>query len=139
MVSRTGFSNCYEWRAYDRRKYDRLQQDIVNMGVMPMAGWESSFQMWPEAKLLGAAYVSEGSSLGGKVILKHLRKQAFFKENQIGTFLSSNSEKTGEAWKAFVSLLEREGAADHEGVISGAVEAFEMFIQIAEQVKQKRK
>ena len=127
-VSQTGFSHKEEWKSFDRKKLSKLQYDLKNLGEYTIEDTIGDyFHNWSESQLLGAAYVSEGSSLGGQVMLKYLRKKSFFEEESHGTFLSGYGRSTGMAWENFLHLLDKEGQKDPNAVIEGAVRAFEAF------------
>jgi heme oxygenase len=74
------------------------------------------------AEALGFLYVLEGSSLGGRVIAKGLRARGV---GMLGlSFLEPYGDQVGVRWKSFVSVLERDGAHDLEGVVRGALAGF---------------
>lgn len=137
-VSRRGFTNSSKWAAFDRSKLLKLYKDAAHLGINhPAPNASNPFEHWPDMKMLGAAYVSEGSSLGGQVILKALRKQTFFNEGNHGNFLSLNGQDTGSAWKSFLQLLESEGQKNKVQVIQGAREAFGHFAGIAKHLQSQ--
>lgn len=77
------------------------------------------------AEALGAMYVLEGSTLGGKIILKTLRSRG------VSTgelhFLDPYGKQAGAMWRTFLSILERETAPDQTAMnecVSGAIKAF---------------
>lgn len=53
---------------------------------------------------LGALYVLEGSSLGGRIIARMLRKEAALPANAF-QFFEGHQENTGAHWQAFVRRL----------------------------------
>jgi heme oxygenase len=78
-----------------------------------------------KAEALGAMYVLEGSTLGGKKILKTLRSQGVSTDEL--HFLDPYGKDAGALWRSFLSVLERETAHDALGMnecVSGAIKAF---------------
>lgn len=75
---------------------------------------------------LGYMYVIEGSTLGGRVILKHVQDKLKLDEHRGASFFAGYGAETGVKWKNFLSNLtnyaERSGNGD--GIIKGAVHAF---------------
>jgi heme oxygenase (biliverdin-IX-beta and delta-forming) len=78
-----------------------------------------------KAEALGAMYVLEGSTLGGKIILKTLQS------NGVSTdelhFLDPYGKDAGTLWRVFLSVLERETAPQTTAMnecVSGATKAF---------------
>ena len=78
------------------------------------------------SQLLGYLYVKQGSTLGGRVITKHLQKYLGLQEKQDNFFFAGYSENTGAKWKEFCQLLEAQ-PADSEQTIFQAIKTFECF------------
>ena len=77
------------------------------------------------AEALGAMYVVEGSTLGGKIILKTLRSRGVSTDGL--HFLDPYGKQAGALWRTFLSILERETAPDQTAMndcVSGAIKAF---------------
>jgi heme oxygenase len=77
------------------------------------------------AEALGAFYVVEGSSLGGKTILKALRRQGVSTDGL--DFLDPYGSESGVRWCTFLNVLERETGHDQStttACISGAIKGF---------------
>ena len=80
-------------------------------------------------QLLGAAYVIEGSTLGGKIISKKLETNKQIPGDSVSYFtLYGNT--TGEKWKTFLSFLNSH-PLNPENTINGARKTFQLFIQAA--------
>jgi heme oxygenase len=78
-----------------------------------------------KAEALGAMYVLEGSTLGGKVILKTLRSKGV--STSEFHFLDPYGKDAGALWRVFLSVLERETAPDRAAMnecVLGATNAF---------------
>jgi heme oxygenase len=77
------------------------------------------------AEALGAMYVLEGSTLGGKIILKTLQSRGVSTDEL--HFLDPYGTDAGALWRAFLRVLERETAPDQTAMnecVSGAIKAF---------------
>jgi heme oxygenase len=69
-------------------------------------------------------YVLEGSSLGGRIILRDLARRGI---DQAGLrFLDPYGAAAGERWSAFVQVLEREGRDRRAAqfMMNGALQGF---------------
>jgi heme oxygenase (biliverdin-IX-beta and delta-forming) len=75
-----------------------------------------------EPEALGAMYVLEGATLGGRVIRRELAARGVSLAGL--EFLDPYGEEAGERWRSFVAVLESRGAADPDGVERGAIAAF---------------
>ncbi|MCP2029691.1 heme oxygenase [Flavobacterium sp. HSC-32F16] len=76
---------------------------------------------------LGVLYVIEGSSLGGRFILKNIVKNPTLSNDQGVSYFKGYGDKTGSYWKNFLNML-----AEYEqnnnfanSIIEGAVYAFD--------------
>lgn len=75
---------------------------------------------------LGCMYVMEGSTLGGKVILKHVSKTLGIVPDEGGTYFSGYGEQTGHYWKTFLYNLQEYSANNNcdAEIITGAKDTF---------------
>jgi len=75
---------------------------------------------------LGYMYVIEGSTLGGRVILKHIQSKLGIEEQKGGSFFSGYGADTGVRWKGFLSALTKyaESTGTGDEIIKGAQHAF---------------
>lgn len=88
-----------------RRRTRALADDLAALGVEPPPS-HSAPQPVDAAEALGLFYVLEGSSLGGKVIRKQAERAGL---DMTGlSFLDPYGARTGEAWRQFLAVLERE-------------------------------
>lgn len=76
---------------------------------------------------LGILYVVEGSSLGGRFILKNLETIPGLHEEKGVTYFAGYGNKTGSNWKTFLNLLTayQEKYNCENEIIKGAVYAFD--------------
>jgi len=107
-----------------RRKTPWLLNDLAQTGLSADAVSATLFEDWSPAWLLGAAYVGEGSMLGGKTVWNLLRQSPFLNsllEN--ARFYRGYGADTGQRWRSFGTFL---ATADAEpaDVVEGARQAF---------------
>ena len=102
-----------------------LAKDLLALGCRPSPDQESTLCLFSQAEALGGLYVLEGSTLGGRAILKNLGRQG---DSVLGLdFLDPYGAKTGELWRSFLDVLERETASCQAALnetVSGAVKVF---------------
>jgi heme oxygenase (biliverdin-IX-beta and delta-forming) len=92
---------------YDhRRKADSILEDLktLNFSTESLCVCEDLPAIRSVASALGAMYVLEGSTLGGKIISKLLRKQVPAVSESI-RFFEGYRERTGEMWQRFKTHL----------------------------------
>jgi heme oxygenase len=105
-LCRAGAWEVLNLPAAERLKLPLLVKDLQSLGH------EDPFSLpvcdeppeWPSAAAaVGGAYVLEGSTLGGRVISRHI--QACFGAEVPRAFLECYGSDTGEKWQAFRSAL----------------------------------
>ena len=76
---------------------------------------------------LGFMYVVEGSTLGGRIILKHLKAKLGISEEECGTFFAGYKASTGIRWKDFLHALTLYTSQNNDAneIIEGAKDAFQ--------------
>jgi heme oxygenase (biliverdin-IX-beta and delta-forming) len=81
------------------------------------------------AEGLGVLYVLEGSTLGGRILSRHLSKTLGISPSAGGAYLASYGADLGPMWQRFGASIERfaeaSGAADTEIVVRTAKVTFE--------------
>lgn len=123
-----------ELRLEERWKLPLLEADLRELGHdeaslarLPRLAPPPSLPGVPEA--LGALYVLEGSTLGGQLILRHLRRH--FEGVSAGgfAFFRAYGEAVGPMWKSFGEALLRlcPEPALAPRVVRGAQDTFEAF------------
>ena len=94
--------------AEERFKLPLLMRDLQALGcatpsTLPVC--DCSLE-WPgAAEAVGAAYVLEGSTLGGNVISRHIQQR--FGAEVPRSFLDCYGPRTGDNWRAFRAALSR--------------------------------
>lgn len=120
----------------DRKKTAAVKKDLDLINVRGMQDQEISF-IDKEYKNqlhfnLGLMYVTEGSVLGGQVILKNIR--SVLGSSVPGNFLNVYGEKTGSLWKGFLEQLKTTESNSSEEekklLIDGAIYGFTRAIHI---------
>lgn len=104
-------------------------EDDLNFLIVPIPEKEKPLttgtKHFSEAFALGIMYVIEGSTLGGRFILKNIEKQLGFNEAEGGKYFAGYRSETGAYWKKFLEVLT--GYANNYNqreIIEGAVFAF---------------
>lgn len=75
---------------------------------------------------MGIMYVVEGSTLGGRFILKNIQQSLGFNEENGASYFSGYGNKTGSFWKKFLNILTDFESETNSGdeIIAGADYAF---------------
>lgn len=77
---------------------------VTDPGTLPVCTHLPPIRGWREA--IGCHYVLEGSTLGGRVILKRMRREAEADDDALpAAFFSAYGDATGERWRTFCSFL----------------------------------
>lgn len=105
----------------ERCKARFLERDLASLpterepsdSFLPECEDLPTVRTFPQA--LGCAYVLEGSTLGGQVVLRHLH-QAFGIDADTGAafFNSYGPQRVGPMWRAFCDALERAAPNDRD-------------------------
>jgi len=112
----------------EREKTKLLEKDLSYLNYKKneeIVLFKSSVYSVPFA--LGIVYVIEGSSLGGRYILKNVEKVSGLNEQKGVSYFTGYGDKTGSYWKGFINLLQEYEAQNNcaDEIIEGAVYAFE--------------
>ncbi len=115
---------------YEGRKYRQLEKDLEGLGV-PIVDIPLEFTCRNKAEALGAAYVVEGSALGGMVLAKHLPKCAALSGIEQHYFFNGNRENMKE-WNSFKKTISEYNFSEEEEIeaTEKAKETFEFFGRI---------
>lgn len=109
-----------------RKKLSSIQDDLKVLGFSVLnetTAFDTDFEI-PFA--LGIVYVMEGSTLGGRVILKNIEKQLGFNADDGAKYFSGYKGNTGSLWKSFLfDMVQYEQEHDcGDAIIEGANFAF---------------
>lgn len=109
-----------------RRKLPLIARDMSALDVPPVLMPVPPTPRLDCAAALGALYVLEGASLGGRVIARQVARDLALTPDTGLAFFHGYGDKTGEMWNAFGTALDawvaRNGLATD--VIAGASAAF---------------
>jgi heme oxygenase (biliverdin-IX-beta and delta-forming) len=116
----------------DRSHVRRIARDLAVLGSEPCPDEASNiFEIKSFPHALGALYVMEGSTLGGRVILRHLETQAIDVPTAATSFFAGHGAETGSMWRFFVAKLDAFGElnpASCHAVQEGAQRTFQAVI-----------
>jgi heme oxygenase (biliverdin-IX-beta and delta-forming) len=88
----------------------RLFRDLIALGRKPSRNHASDVgEMRSFEHALGALYVMEGSTLGGRVILRRLEESEIDVPTGAKSFFSGHGPTTGAMWRSFVGNLDAFG------------------------------
>ena len=95
--------------AASRRKQDLLRADLAYLGlgasVIPMCANLPDISVL--ARAVGAAYVLEGSTLGGAFIITRMRLRLGHVVGSATAFLEGYGDATGPMWRRFAAIVGR--------------------------------
>jgi len=120
----------------ERRKSTEILNDIRALGGQTESMQESDSlpPITSYLQALGAAYVLEGSTLGGTVIAGMMRKQLAKEDDGGLSFFQGYGENTREMWRKFNEyLLAVQSPEDQEIVLTAARDSFLSFKKWADQ------
>ena len=109
---------------FARRRSPLIAEGLGSLGQTAFPDSAASLDIRTSAEALGAFYVLEGSSLGGRVILKELKSR---RASLTGLgFLNPYGADTGQRWRSFLIILERElnSCEQKADAVKGALNTF---------------
>lgn len=115
----------------ERKKAHLILNDLKNIGIEKKQTFsplkQSSEISVPFA--MGMMYVVEGSTLGGRFILKNIQENLAFNEEKGASFFAGYGNKTGSFWKSYLNTLTdfESGNNSEEEIIAGADYAFQVI------------
>jgi heme oxygenase (biliverdin-IX-beta and delta-forming) len=91
----------------NRQRRGLLERDLAWFGVVQLdtARPEMPKRM-DDASLLGSMYVMEGSTLGGRLIARHVERVLGLSAGIGDAYFSGHDQHTGTMWKEFCSVLQ---------------------------------
>ena len=110
---------------FSARRRSRLIADGLGiLGEEMLPDRAAGLDISTRSEAFGALYVLEGSSLGGRVILKELKRRGASLAG-LG-FLDPYGFNAGPRWRSFLAILEREIHSDEQqnDAVTGALTAF---------------
>ncbi len=97
---------------YESDKTLRLSQDLHRLGVIDL-DLEVDFSCNSEAEAIGAAYVIEGSAMGGMLIGKELKNCSHLEIEQNQKFFSGDRSSM-QGWNQFLKFLRSRDFSENE-------------------------
>ncbi|HEV7347053.1 biliverdin-producing heme oxygenase [Telluribacter sp.] len=123
-----------EYQAHHRYKTDLLRADLAELGT-PLPDEAPAWDIFSEAELFGACYVAEGSTLGGKIIRKHLTQSAQLNGLSFH-YYSVYGTDVGPQWKLFLTFLDYHSQRLLPAeVVLGAQKSFHFLLQAVQEVR----
>ena len=119
------------------------QERMAGQSVTGQASLEASNDFAPRgaSAIVGGFYVLEGATLGGRTIVRHLRR-VLGDELGAARFLDFHGEQTSASWKQFASALDElcaDGTLAPDEVIAGALATFNHVHHRLAQVDPERR
>lgn len=121
-------------RLEERRKLPWLEADLLYLGmtrdsIAGLPGCKDLPRLADAHDGLGALYVLEGATLGGRIILRTLQAQMDISPLKGGRFFASYGSRIGAMWRAYLGALELAGAspAGAGAIEQAALETFGAF------------
>ncbi len=117
---------------YRAKKHLQLKQDLEQLNVSTtIAPQDAIFECHSPAEALGAAYVVEGSALGGMLLAKNLQKCSNLAEVDQHYFFNGDMDNLKD-WKSFQKELENYSFTEAEEIaaIEKAKATFRFFESI---------
>ena len=112
----------------ERKKYQLLQNDLNYLQAKNSSA-QFIFNTDKETDVafaLGIMYVIEGSTLGGRIILKNVQQVLGLNENNGASYFAGYQQKTSSLWKRFLDMLSSYQTTNkkEQKIIAGANAAF---------------
>jgi len=112
-----------------------LASDLAALGADPRQASRITFELLPAlptfAHALGAAYVLEGATLGGRIILRDLEMRIGAALAGATQFFGGRGKATGQMWHGFQAALDAFGRAHPRlcvDVVTGAQRTFRAML-----------
>lgn len=116
----------------ERRKTPLLEKDLQALGILENVRenvklWQDLPALETPAAAFGSVYVMEGATLGGQVIMRHLKQHLDITPENGGAFFNSYGANVGPMWKSFGAAITvfAEKNQDDETIVGAARETFD--------------
>ena len=110
-----------------RRKRQWIESDLQQLGFAPKIFGEVFKTEISVPFALGIMYTVEGSTMGGRYILKNIESALGLNENQGAKYFAGYGDATGKFWKNFLNSLTgyESQTGNTDEIIAGARYAFD--------------
>lgn len=123
---------------FEAEKHKQLQLDLDNENIDYSSAEEfkTYFSINNKAEAIGAAYVVEGSALGGMMISKQLENCPSLSEIKVHHFFNGKRQNIN-GWKEFCKFVKRGkfSPLEEEQAVKKAKETFEFFGRVFSEVR----
>jgi heme oxygenase (biliverdin-IX-beta and delta-forming) len=115
-----------------RSKTDLLVNDLRHTGLSDQQIAEipvPELRSDSTGSALGTTYVIEGSTLGGRMIFKHIHSKFGFDEKAGASYFAGYGQETGPMWKSFMATLSQYAVESGESadIIQSAKQTFSLI------------
>jgi len=118
----------------ERKKLTALEKDLLQAELAPAVVVTPNNRNWTLWSALGALYVLEGATLGGKVIYKQLLANPNFANSSLDlNYYNIYGDQLMAKWSQFVGILNSVTEEHHQEVIDGAKAMFNEISQKAQE------
>lgn len=124
--------NPIDFNHEERLNTPRLLEDLQNLGlsereISEIETTDDLPALDSRERIFGSLYVIEGSTLGGQIISRHLKKKFNLDAGSGLAFFSGYGADTGKMWKAYRAAVSEfaDNSANEDEIIAGATETFE--------------
>ncbi|MGB3585808.1 MAG: biliverdin-producing heme oxygenase [Tunicatimonas sp.] len=130
-----GLRQMLDWS--NRQKLPWIEADLLEINAITPVGFPKDMMVASEGEAMGLLYVTEGSTLGGRMIMKALQKNEKIAPYTSFRFLSGYGADTSAYWKSFLRVLE-DNHHQPETVIAAAQQGFDLFSQSVYLIREKQ-
>ena len=125
-----------------RRKVLLLEVDLATLGlttdeIASLTRCSELPNLASTGRILGCLYVTEGATLGGAIISRHVSATLQFEEGSGSAFFTSYGEQRGAMWRALVDLLNALPVEEHTHAIVAARQTFMVFTSWLEHLRRQ--
>jgi heme oxygenase len=113
----------------NRQRRGLLERDLAWFGVVQLDEARPAMpELKDDASRLGAMYVMEGSTLGGRLIARHVERVLGLSAGVGDAYFCGHNQQTGTLWKEFCGVLQaRVPDRETDRVILAAKTMFQVF------------
>lgn len=126
FVAENNITNHFTVRNVEHIINDIRELQPGTNGVIPLC--DRTPEVSSHASSLGALYVTEGSTLGGRVITQMITKRLSISADRGFSFFNSYGEDTPVMWEKFKSIINHPRDAEEQSeMMEAAIETFSTF------------